>query len=133
MNNKIMGIKIMGRKTIGKRQSAERLGRWAETLATMWLRLKGYRLLGKRLRTSSGEIDLVMRRGSVLIFVEVKARTTMIDAQDALSPRGLARMRAASRQVMRNFDQNARLNHRFDALLIAPWHFPRHIKMITTD
>jgi putative endonuclease len=117
----------------GKRQSAERHGRRAEGLATWWLRCKGFRLLAARLRTRHGEIDLVMRRGNLLIFVEVKARASMSEAEDALTPRGLARMRAASRLVMERFDKKACLNHRFDALLIAPWHFPRHIPMITTD
>jgi putative endonuclease len=118
---------------MGKRQIAERQGRRAETLATWWLRGKGFRLLATRLRTHHGEIDLVMRRGKLLIFVEVKARATLRDAEAALSPHGLARMRAASRIVMARFDKKAQLNHRFDALLIAPWHFPRHIPMVTTD
>jgi putative endonuclease len=116
-----------------KRQQAERHGRRAETLAAWWLRLKGFRLLASRLRTPRGEIDLVMRRGNTLIFVEVKARSTMAEAQEALSLRGLARMRDASDVVMKRFDKNMRLNHRFDAVLIAPWHFPRHIPMVTTD
>jgi putative endonuclease len=118
---------------MAKRQQAERRGRRAENIAAWWLRLKGFRLLASRLRTARGEIDLVMRRGKTLIFVEVKARTNMIEAQEALSPRGLARMRGAAQVVMRKFDKNMRLNHRFDAVLIAPWHFPRHIPMVTTD
>jgi putative endonuclease len=118
---------------MAKRQQAERRGRRAETIAAWWLRLKGFRLLASRLRTPRGEIDLVMRRGATLIFVEVKARSNMDEAQAALSLRGLARMRAASDMVMFRFDKNARFNHRFDAVLIAPWHFPRHIQMITTD
>jgi putative endonuclease len=116
-----------------ERHIAERRGRRAEMLAAWWLRLKGYRLRGARVRNSKGEIDLVMQRGKMLIFVEVKARASIVEAQEALTLRGLARMRAASRVAMRRFDKKTRLNHRFDAVLIAPWHFPRHIQMITTD
>ncbi len=118
---------------MNRREQAERDGRRAEQLAALWLRLKGFRLLARRLRTRHGEIDLVMRRGQLLLFVEVKARATMEEAEAALMPRGLARMRAATRLVIGRFDKKAQLNHRFDAVLIAPRRFPRHIPMITTD
>ncbi len=101
--------------------------------AAWWLRLKGYRLRAARVRNSKGEIDLVMQRGKTLIFVEVKARTSLVEAQEALTVRGLARMRAASHVAMGRFDKKTRLNHRFDAVLIAPWQFPRHIQHIITD
>ena len=57
------------------RQAAERRGRRSETWAALFLMAKGYRILGRRVRTRAGEIDLVARspRG-VLCFVEVKAR-----------------------------------------------------------
>jgi putative endonuclease len=121
-----------------KRRKAERDGRRAEWIATWWLRCKGFRLLAKRLRTPHGEIDLVMRRGGLLIFIEVKARRSFAEAEEALHPRGLARMRAAAQMVMPRFDtiihfKKSALNHRFDAVLIAPGRFPRHIPMITTD
>jgi putative endonuclease len=116
-----------------ERQQAERHGRRAENIAAWWLRLRGFRLLAARLRTARGEIDLVMRRGTTLIFVEVKARSNMAEAEAALTARGLARMRAASAVVIARFDKNGRFNHRFDAVLIAPWQFPRHIQMVTTD
>lgn len=118
---------------MNKREAAEHHGRRAEMLAAWWLCLKGYRLRGRRVRNSKGEIDLVMQRGKTLIFVEVKARASLRDAQEALTLRGLARMRAASRVALGRFDKKARLNHRFDAVLIAPWHFPRHIQHVTND
>jgi putative endonuclease len=63
-----------------KRQSAERGGRRAESLAAWWLRLKGWRILARRVRTPVGEIDLVARRGRTIAFVEVKARATAVQA-----------------------------------------------------
>jgi putative endonuclease len=115
---------------MNKRQQAEQNGRRAEGLAALWLRCKGFRLLGRRLRTPHGEIDLVMRRGRLLIFVEVKARTSFAEAQEALTPRGLSRMQAAAQILMVKYDPARRLNHRFDAVLIAPGRFPRHITHI---
>ncbi len=119
-------------KVMDKRQKAERHGRRAETIAAWWLRFKGYSLLAQRVRTGQGEIDLVMRRGRMIIFVEVKARSSLAEAHEALTPRGLERLRRAGAVCIGRFDPKNRLNHRFDALLIAPWHFPRHIIVVTT-
>ena len=41
------------------RQQAHQRGQTSETLAALWLRLKGYRILARRLKTRAGEIDLV--------------------------------------------------------------------------
>ena len=60
-----------------RRQLAERQGRSGESWAALLLRLKGYRILGRRVRTHAGEIDLVARspRG-ILCFIEVKTRAS---------------------------------------------------------
>ncbi len=54
--------------------SAGARGRWAEQLAEAVLTAAGYACLDRRFRAPGGEIDLVVRRGDVLAFVEVKAR-----------------------------------------------------------
>ncbi|MFW5833612.1 MAG: YraN family protein, partial [Pseudomonadota bacterium] len=56
--------------------STDRRGHDAEARAAWWLRLKGFRILACRYRTPVGEIDLVARRGRLLVFVEVKYRAT---------------------------------------------------------
>src|ERR1700691_629904 len=57
------------------RRKAERRGRSSETLAALLLMCKFYRILGRRVRTHAGEIDLVARSPSgVICFIEVKAR-----------------------------------------------------------
>ncbi|MGH6820383.1 MAG: YraN family protein, partial [Methylocella sp.] len=56
------------------RQHAERRGRLAEIAALWCLRFKGYRLLARRYKSPMGEIDLIMRRGQVTAFIEVKRR-----------------------------------------------------------
>ena len=57
------------------RKQAEMRGRRSEALAALLLRCKGYRILGRRVRTRAGEIDLVAKSpAGVICFVEVKAR-----------------------------------------------------------
>ena len=51
-------------------------GQAGESAAEEYLRRKGYRILGRNLRSSLGELDLVAEDGQVLVFVEVKARRT---------------------------------------------------------
>ena len=47
-------------------------GREGESAAEQYLRRKGYRIVGRNLRSSVGELDLVAEDGQVLVFVEVK-------------------------------------------------------------
>ena len=60
--------------TTETRQAAHRLGHVAEWRAVWRLRLAGYSILARRYKTKLGEIDIVVRRGGMLAFVEVKAR-----------------------------------------------------------
>lgn len=75
----------------GKRQKAYRRGHSAERLAAVALMLKGYRIIGRRYRTKLGEIDLIARRGDIVLMVEVKARPTL--EQSICSPCAASRRR----------------------------------------
>lgn len=109
------------------RQKAWRRGFRAETIALLFLMLKGYRFLARRYGGKGGEIDLILRRGRAIVFVEVKARDDLDKAAEAISPRKrLVFSRAAAQWLMRN-PWAASFDLRADAVLIAPWRLPRHI------
>ena len=54
--------------------SRQRLGRKGEDLAESYLQADGYVILARNARTPYGEIDIVARQGSEIVFVEVKTR-----------------------------------------------------------
>jgi putative endonuclease len=56
---------------------SKELGRRGERRAAWFYRLRGYSIAGRNVRLRSGEIDLIVRRGRVLAFVEVKTRQSL--------------------------------------------------------
>jgi len=102
-------------------------GRRAETLALLALMLKGYRPVARNLRTPVGEIDLVMRRGGVLAVVEVKTRASLADAAFSIGAEQQLRLRRALEWLLSGRPDLARLALRFDAVLVAPGRWPRHL------
>ena len=111
-----------------ERRAAFRLGLSAESRAAALLLAKGYRVVAKRFRSGVGEVDLVARRGNVLVFVEVKARDRLDDAAEAVTPRQQRRIVAAAEAWLAANPDDLTRNIRFDAILIAPRHWPRHIQ-----
>jgi len=109
-----------------KRQRAERGGRRAEALAALWLQLKGWSVIGRRVRTPRGEVDLVARRGRVLAFVEVKARATSAEADQSLDDYRLRRVAAAAEALAPRYARPGD-DMRIDAIYIVPRRLPRHI------
>ena len=102
-------------------------GRLAEWRARLWLRLRGWRILGRRVRTPVGEIDIIARRGGVIAIVEVKQRRHLIDALNALAPRQRRRiMRAAAFWLARRPD-TAGCDVRFDLVAVDARLRLRHV------
>ena len=110
------------------RVAAFHTGLSAESRAAVYLMAKGYRVLAKRFRTPHGEIDLVAKRRNLLAFVEVKARATLDDAALAVTPRQQARIVDAAQAWLVMHPEHAEFELRFDAIMIAPRHLPRHVQ-----
>ncbi len=110
------------------RGAAARLsGRRQEVVAALWLMAKGYRILGFRLKAPEAEIDLLVQRGRILAVVEVKSRTTIEAALEAVSAGQRDRLRRAARALAARTPRLARLNVRLDLIALAPRALPRHI------
>jgi putative endonuclease len=100
------------------RRSAERRGRHAELIAMIWLMLKGYRILGRRLRTPFGEVDLAALKDGVLTIVEVKARASVGLGLDALSARQQERLGHAALALARRWRLDA-APIRYDLVIVG--------------
>jgi putative endonuclease len=110
-----------------ERVAAHFTGLSAESRAAAYLVAKGYRIVARRFETPVGEVDIVARRRDVLVFVEVKARSTLDDAAYAVLPRQQQRIAAAAGAWLATHPEDAESAIRFDAILVAPRSLPRHI------
>lgn len=114
--------------TDAKRLKAYRRGHRSEWLASLALIAKGYRIIGRRYRTKLGEIDLIARRGDLVLIVEVKALSTLTDAMDAIALDSERRIEgAADLWLIRQRDHD-RISLRFDMVAVLPWRWPIHVE-----
>ena len=110
-----------------ERQVAFKLGLSAENRAAALLLAKGFRILARRWRCSAGEIDIVAKRGHLLIFVEVKARDRLDDAAYSVTERQKRRIAAAAAGWLAEHQDDAQCDMRFDVILVSPRSWPQHI------
>jgi len=110
-----------------ERVAAFRVGLSAESRAAALLVAKGYRIVARRFRSPVGEVDIVARRGRLLVFVEVKARARLDDAAEAVLPRQQRRIAAAAAVWLAHYPDDGEGDIRFDVVLVAPRRIPRHI------
>jgi putative endonuclease len=111
------------------RRAAERRGRRGEFLAMLALMLKGYRILGRRVRTRAGEIDMVAKTpGGIICFIEVKTRTTLREAQEAVRPRQEMRIVRAAELFMSQRPWLPVKGVRFDTIVVSDRAWPRHLR-----
>ena len=110
-----------------KRKTAEKFGRRGESLAILYLRLKFYSILAKRVKTPVGEIDLVARRGKDIVFIEVKARSDKNQVENALRSVNQRRISRAAGYYLTQFPEIYHSQLRFDVIFLAPFSWPRHV------
>ena len=109
------------------RKKAEKAGRSAETLAALYLRLKGYKIVHARYKTPVGEIDIIARRQTVLVFVEVKRRTRASEQGTALEGVNTRRIVGAAEWFLSAHPRFGKNDCRFDVIFLAPGRWPYHL------
>lgn len=105
------------------RIDAERRGRFAETLCVWSLRLRGWKILARRLTGKRGlgvgEIDIVAKRGKVIAFIEVKARARREDALDAVTGAQRLRIARAAEVFLARYPGGETCDIRFDVMTVT--------------
>lgn len=107
------------------RRRAEQRGRFGEWLAMLYLIAKGYRILGHRLRTPFGEVDLAAWKGGLLVIVEVKARSTYAAGAYALTPASQQRIARAAQTLAGRWRLTA-APIRYDLIVVGAGLLPKH-------
>ena len=108
--------------------NARRDGRRGEVLCALWLMARGYRILGFRLKTGQAEIDLLALKNGVVAVVEVKRRSSLEAALDAVTPRQRDRLLRAAGSITARRPDLSGAAVRLDLIALAPGRWPRHIR-----
>lgn len=111
-----------------RRLKALRRGYISEYLAALSLILRGHRILAMRYKVKSGEIDIIARKGEVVSFIEVKARSTSQDSVFAVNGMTQTRIRNASLHWLKGQKDAGRLSLSYDIIAVRPWRWPRHFR-----
>lgn len=98
-------------------KAAEKAGHLAESRAALWYRLRGFRIVARRWQSHVGEIDIIARRGRLLVFCEVKFRQQDIHMASP-SPRQQKRITRAASLFIAASPHYQNYDCRFDVILI---------------
>lgn len=112
---------------LAERRRRYRRGIVSEWVAAVALMARGYRILGRRVRTPLGEIDLIAVRGRRIAFVEVKRRATREEAEAALGGPLAQRLRRASDYWVGRHARYREHDRGLDAMLVLPSRLPVYL------
>lgn len=117
-------ITLLPNHTRFKNMDSYKTGLFSEWLARMYLRLHGFKIISSRYitgrNTHRAEIDIIAKRGNLIIFVEVKRRKSLMAAWGAISPKQIQRLRLAAEGFLLRKRWTG--DSRFDVLMMYGWH-----------
>lgn len=98
----------------------QQIGRYGEDLAARFLIKQGFKILARNWRTRYGELDLVVRLGQVIHFVEVKTRTSLKtgEPEEAINHFKLRRLQAAAQSFLGVYKLNESF-YQFDSVAVV--------------
>ncbi|MFG1420682.1 YraN family protein [Roseixanthobacter liquoris] len=102
-----------------RKQAAHARGLAAEARAAALLEAQGFAILARRVRTGAGELDIVARTATLLVFCEVKLRADLVQAAQSVLPRQRRRIAAAAEAYLAANPALCGLDMRFDAILLG--------------
>lgn len=94
-------------------------GLYAEIYALLYLFFKGYRILEWRYKTKLGEIDIIAEYRGQLVCVEVKNRSGMEGALEAVTPMMRNRIARCTRHYLAHNNRFSATSIRFDLIAIS--------------
>ena len=106
-------------------------GYLGEMLATLFLTFKGFRILEKRYKTTYGEIDLIVKKGDLIAFIEVKSRKNEEKCYMAITDKQLKRIQRASNIFLGRNPKLSANSIRYDVILVSDWSVPIHVENVT--
>ncbi len=100
--------------------SAREVQRLGEEAAARYLRRRGWTILARNWRVRVGELDLIVRKGATLVFVEVKTRTNsdFLEPQLGVDFRKQARLRRVA-QAYLAIERPSLRDCRFDVVSVV--------------
>lgn len=116
------------RFALGRRFTAPELGRRGERRAAWYYLLRGFRIVARNVRLSSGEIDLVVRRGRTLVVAEVKTRQSLAagEGYEAVGTKKKLQLIRLADQYLATRRDNTPLQLRYDVLSLF-WNGRRFV------
>lgn len=111
-------------------RKAHRRGHLSEYVALVHLMLKGYRILGFRLKTPEAEIDILATKGKRLAVVEVKQRRSVDEALYAAGSVQQERLRQAALKLLSRRETLRKYDLQIDLYVLPKRGWPRHIRNI---
>lgn len=109
---------------------AHRRGHFSEYIALVHLMLKGYRILGFRLKTPEAEIDILAQKGQRLAVIEVKQRRSVLEALHATGPVQQARLRQAALKLIERRGNLRKFDLEIDLYVLPKRGWPKHVRNI---
>jgi putative endonuclease len=111
-----------------RRFSPQDLGRRGERRAAWFYRLRGYRIVARNLRLATGEIDLVVRRGRMLVVAEVKTRQSLTagEGHDSVDRHKKLTLIELADQYLAQHHREPKIQLRYDVLSLY-WNGRRFV------